>query len=264
MKGVKAYKVFNNNWNCRGFQFKVGGTYIFDGELKICKSGFHACTELRDCFAYYPLVQWNKFAEVELLGEVKGHDSDSKKCTDKIKIIKELSFDDVIGIVGDNVNDSTGVNDSKGVNYSIGVNDSKGVNYSIGVNYSKGVNDSIGVNRCIGGRFFFCSNQKTAPLLFNAPVIEERYNKIMGEYQSIVGDWCPQYNNAIKLYKANGEVWERTPIPDIAEQNNKEAWADMPTEAIKYLTSLPEYDEQIFFEITGIKVKKNIQESEGE
>ena len=40
---MKAYKVFNPDWTCRGSQYKVGETYTLEGELEICSSGFHAC-----------------------------------------------------------------------------------------------------------------------------------------------------------------------------------------------------------------------------
>ena len=83
----KAFKVFNNDWTCNDFQYEIGKTYTFDGELKICPSqedinngcgGFHACLKLEDCFNYYDCIQWNKIAEVEILGKTITHISDSK------------------------------------------------------------------------------------------------------------------------------------------------------------------------------------------
>ena len=55
---MKAYKVFNSDWTCRGFQYKVGETYNFDGEIELCGRGFHACENVVDCFNYYPLYRF--------------------------------------------------------------------------------------------------------------------------------------------------------------------------------------------------------------
>ena len=87
---MKGYKVFNSDWTCKGFQYKVGETYEIDGKPTCCKKGFHFCKKLVDCFNYYSFDPNNKVAEIECLGDVDfGED---KYCTNKIKIIKELSF----------------------------------------------------------------------------------------------------------------------------------------------------------------------------
>lgn len=39
---MKAYKGFNKDMTCRGFQYEVGKTYETD-EADLCNSGFHAC-----------------------------------------------------------------------------------------------------------------------------------------------------------------------------------------------------------------------------
>ena len=41
IKSILAYKVFNSDWTCRGFQYEVGKTYSIKGEPVMCKSGFH-------------------------------------------------------------------------------------------------------------------------------------------------------------------------------------------------------------------------------
>ena len=59
------------------------------------------------------------------------------------------------------------------------------------------------------------------------------------------------------LYLKYGEQWKLTPIPRAQEISKIEAWQDMPKDAIEYISSLEEFDAEMFEEITGIKVNKN-------
>jgi hypothetical protein len=155
----------------------------------------------------------------------------------------------------DGVNWSDGVNRSNGVNGSYGVNGSNGVNWSHGVNGSYGVNWSYGVNKSAGvNRSVFVSNQRAQSLLFNKPVDESRVSDVMESLLQRLCGWRPKYNDIHKLYLANGSDWKLTPISEAKELSKEEAWADMPKEAIDYLKSIPEFDAQVFFEVTGLKV----------
>ena len=94
---MKGYKVFDPNMQCRGFQFEVGKTYEQKGNLKICNNGFRFCEKLVDCYEYYNFNSDNKVAEIEALGEI---DTDgNKSCTNKIKIVKEISWSEVLELV---------------------------------------------------------------------------------------------------------------------------------------------------------------------
>ena len=70
MKKIKAYKVFNPDMTCRGFQYEVGKEYEAKGKIIICENGFHACEKLSDCFNYYSFSPSNKIAEVVLSGKI--------------------------------------------------------------------------------------------------------------------------------------------------------------------------------------------------
>ena len=39
---MKAYKGFNKDMTCRGFQYKEGETYE-EKKASVCECGFHAC-----------------------------------------------------------------------------------------------------------------------------------------------------------------------------------------------------------------------------
>ena len=96
MKNITAYKAFNADWTCRGFQYEVGGTYTHDGKTDVCKSGFHACENPLETFQHYDPT--GKFAAVEMSGEIsKSNDGDTKIASAKITITAEISLHDFIG-----------------------------------------------------------------------------------------------------------------------------------------------------------------------
>ena len=92
-----AYKVFNSDWTCRGFKYQVGETYEEDVIPSVCDRGFHFCKKLVDCFKYYSFDPDNKVAEIEALGDIS--DGDDKCCTNKIKIVKEITWREVLEMV---------------------------------------------------------------------------------------------------------------------------------------------------------------------
>ena len=90
-----GYKAFKSDFTCHGFQYEVGKTYEFDGDIKLCSAGFHFFENIADCFNYYS-GERTRFAKVESLGAVVKSDFDSKCVTDKIKIIEEISIDEAV------------------------------------------------------------------------------------------------------------------------------------------------------------------------
>lgn len=98
---MKGYKVFNSDWTCRGFQYEVGKTFTEDVKPVCCEIGFHFCIKLTDCFKYYDFNTDNKVAEVEALGDIapNNYDDDSKCSTNKIHIIREITWNEVFNLV---------------------------------------------------------------------------------------------------------------------------------------------------------------------
>ena len=94
---VIAYKGFDSNLACRGYQFEVGKTYEHTGAVKACSSGFHACENPLDVFSYYA-PSTSRFCAVELSGELSRHDEDSKIAAAKIKLTAELKLPDLIAL----------------------------------------------------------------------------------------------------------------------------------------------------------------------
>ena len=123
---MKAYKGFYHDMTCRGFQYEEGETYEMDpDDIKICRSGFHACLFPLECLKYYRSASTlnllpTKYHEVEIEGvidyDVHVADcdiiglpkpesdihglfiDDSKICGSKITIGRELSILDLLNI----------------------------------------------------------------------------------------------------------------------------------------------------------------------
>ena len=134
---MRGYKVFEPDWKCRGFQYAVGKTFEEDVIPLCCKRGFHFCTDLKDCFSYYPFDPDNKVAEVEALGDINTEITENKHCTNKIKIVRELSWEEVLKMVNTgkgNIGLSNSGNYNSG-NYNTGdynSNDDNSGNYNTG------------------------------------------------------------------------------------------------------------------------------------
>lgn len=94
-KGYKGFKVNNNNQLfCRDMFFEVGKTYEIKGEPIICKRGFHFCWNLNHVDNYYDLRN-SVICEVEPLGDIVADAIVEKCCTNKIKILRMLTKEEV-------------------------------------------------------------------------------------------------------------------------------------------------------------------------
>lgn len=91
---MKAYKGFNRELRCKGFQYEVGKEYE-EPEAELCKCGFHACENPLDVFYYYPPAS-SRYCEVEMDEVDPGIGDDSKRCSKKIRIGVEIGFKGII------------------------------------------------------------------------------------------------------------------------------------------------------------------------
>jgi hypothetical protein len=98
---VHGFKVFRPDWTCspngNTKQYACPGKFEEEGELDVCGHGMHFCQTAADCFNYYSFNSENKVAEVIAYGEVRT-DGD-KSCTDKLEIVREITWDEVLRIV---------------------------------------------------------------------------------------------------------------------------------------------------------------------
>ena len=91
---MKAYKGFNRDMTCRGFQYEEGKTF-HEKDAIPCEKGFHACENPLDTFNYYAPAN-SVFHEVDLDEVAERHSNgDTKLCAKTIRIGARL---DVAGI----------------------------------------------------------------------------------------------------------------------------------------------------------------------
>ena len=97
MAAIKSYKGFDKNLKCRDFQYEIGKEYEMDGEIRVCKRGFHACESPFEVFDHYSMIG-SRFCEVEQDGNISKEDRGTKICSSKIKIKAELKLADMINL----------------------------------------------------------------------------------------------------------------------------------------------------------------------
>ena len=98
---VHGFKVFRPDWTCspngNTKQYTCPGKFEEEGELDVCGHGMHFCQTAADCFNYYSFNSENKVAEVIAYGDVRTEGD--KSCTDKLEIMREIPWDEVLRIV---------------------------------------------------------------------------------------------------------------------------------------------------------------------
>ena len=92
---VTAYKGFDKDLSCRGYQYAIGESYSHQGEIAVCESGFHACENPLDVWRYYP-INGSRFCLVVASKEVQRSGDDSKIASSQITVKVELSMREII------------------------------------------------------------------------------------------------------------------------------------------------------------------------
>lgn len=256
-KTVKAYKVFNPDWTCRGFQYEIGKTYSIKGVPILCEKGFHACKKVSDCFSYYSFNPNNKVAEVELSGVILGEDDD-KQCSSKIMLLREISWNDMLSLAntgrGNSGYSNSGNRNSGDFNsgYCNSGNSNSG-DFNSGDCNSGNSNSGY----CNSGDF----NTTTPEVIncFNKPCKTKEWDNARKPdfiYNVYLNKWIPWAGMTDQEKIDNKNAFACGGYLKIL--GYKEAWKkafDSATkDDIKLLKALPNFDAKVFEEITGIKV----------
>ena len=112
---LPAYKGFNRDLTCRGFQYAEGETYQTD-RAELCVTGFHACPMPLDTLRYYPLGT-SVYHAVEV--DADAHRGDDKVVSKRIKIGGRMSLAELIeahsSLVFKRANQAEGTDESPAV-----------------------------------------------------------------------------------------------------------------------------------------------------
>ena len=238
---MKGYKVFNSDWTCRGFQFEVGKVFEEDVTPVCCDKGFHFCTKASDCFSYYDFDPNNKVAEVEALGEIDSNDEDSKCCTNKIKIVREINWQEVLELV----------------------NLGKACKFGNSGDWNSGDCNSGDWNKtCFSNGCFNTESPKI--YLFNKPSNWNYSDWLNSDARYILMN-CPS-NVLSWIWEDDMTDEEKEQHPEylatggflkhIEEETGRQMWWDGLSDVQKdSVMQLPNFDKDIFKEITGISIE---------
>ena len=263
-KTVRGYKVFNPDWTCRDFQYAVGQTYEMEGEPICCEHGFHFCTDLKDCFDYYNFDPNNKVAIVEALGAIDA--KGGKSCTNKITIVEEITWEEVLRLVNTGKGCS-GLCNSGNWNsgdYNSGNRNSGDCNSG---DWNSGDCNSGNRNSGDWNKTSFSSGvfntEEAKILMFNKPSdwtfrdwldSKARYLLNQIKHDLLKWVWSENMTDAEKeQHPEHTTTGGYLKILDESECGQK-WWDSLSYDDKMVIESLPNFDAKIFEEITGIKV----------
>ena len=268
---IKGYKVFNPDWTCRGFQYEVGKTFKHEGNIEMCGAGFHFCQKISDCFNYYSFNCNNKVALVEAIGCVET--KDDKSVTDEITIIKELTWHEVLDLAntGKNCTGNRNSGNHNSGNRNSGDWNSGDCNSGDWNSGNRNSGDCNSGNHNSGdwnstnySTGFFNSIEQPI-YIFNklANITREDFNGLLA-----IRAMRWKYENDWWIYSENMTDEEKEKHPEhettggyLKSVDFKTAcrlmWEIMTEDERASVKDIPNFDANIFEEITGIKVKQS-------
>ena len=248
-----GYKAFNADMTCRGFQYEIGKSYEMDGKIELCNNGYHFCEKIADCFSYYNNTD-TRFAKIEAYGEVIKSYEDSKCVTNKIRIIEEIPRDEAVRMSNSGNCNSGNCNSG---------NRNSG-NWNSG-NRNSGNWNSGDWNRSSYNNGCFMT-VKPVIMLFNKPTkwtIDDWWNSYA---RDIMLDCPTEYTDTTWVYSSDMTDEEKKSHPEYTttggylkevkhEADRQKWWDDLSDRRKQIVMSLPNFDTDIFFECTGIRVE---------
>ena len=241
---VHGFKVFRPDWTCdpTGYnpkQYTCPGKFEEEGELDVCGHGMHFCQTAADCFNYYSFNSENKVAEVIAYGDVRT-DGD-KSCTDKLEIVREIPWDEVLRIVNIGKNCTGRCNTGNRNTGDCNTGDWNKSSFNTGC--------------------FNTEEQKI--MLFNKPSnmtyrewLESDARYLLNQIPKDVVEWVyeedmtDEEKAAHPTYKTTGGYLKVLDESECAQL----WWGSLSDRRKEIIKAIPNFDAEIFFQCTGVRV----------
>ena len=291
---VHGFKVFNPDWTCdptghNPKQYSCPGMFEEYVDLSVCNEGMHFCEKASDCFNYYKFDSKNKVAEVIAHGEVRT--DGVKSCTNKLEIVREIPWQELLAIVnagkdctglcnsGDYNSGNRNSGNRNSGNWNSGDCNSGNRNsgnrnsgdYNSG-DYNSGDYNSGDCNSgdCNSGDWNSTSfssgcfnTEESEIMMFNKPSgwtyrdwLNSEARFLLNQIPKNVVEWIYESNmtneekEAHPTYKTTGGY-----LKELDESDCDQVWWNGLLEHQRnIIKALPNFDPEIFFQCTGVKV----------
>ena len=281
---VHGFKVFNPDWTCdptghNPKQYSCPGMFEEYVDLSVCNEGMHFCEKASDCFNYYKFDSKNKVAEVIAHGEVRT--DGVKSCTNKLEIVREIPWQELLAIVNAG-KDCTGLcnsGDRNSGNWNSGNRNSGDYNsgnrnsgdYNSGDwnsgdwnsgDYNSGNRNSGDYNSTSFSSGCF-NTEESEIMMFNKPSgwtyrdwLNSEARFLLNQIPKNVVEWIYESNmtneekEAHPTYKTTGGYLKELDESDCAQM----WWNGLLEHQRNIIKALPNFDPEIFFQCTGVKV----------
>ena len=231
-----GYKAFDKDLKCRGFQYKVGKTYVHTEAMKMCAKGFHFCKKLKDVFNYYPKDNNTRVCEIVAEDIVTEGD---KSVTNTITILREISKEEINS--GDYNSGHYNSGDCNSGHYNSGhYNSGK---YNSG-HYNSGNHNSGYFNTTTPKVRLF---NKDTDLEFN----DKRIQKLLSLNVLPILQWISE-RNMNEEEKKNNPSYKT--CQGYLKNTGRNDYSKLTKENKELILSLPGFDDTIFKAITGVSL----------
>lgn len=282
---VHGYKVFNHDWTCSPNgnlkQYTCPGKFEEDVNVSVCHQGMHFCRRAVDCFNHYSFNPQNKVAEVIAYGKIS--ENGDKCCTDKLQIVREIPWSELLEIVNtgvgctgyQNSGDYNSGNQNSG-NYNSGDWNSGNWNsgdYNSGNrnsgNYNSGNRNSGNYNSGDWNHCKYsngCFNTESPKIFLFNQLSEWTFSDWVRSHARDILSKMPTVFQYVCLKEMSEEEKRAYPNAEVTGgylkkldgkslQRKRQEWYDgLSEESKKEIKNLPNFDRDIFKKITGIDV----------
>ena len=278
MEKKTGYKGFRLNDKkqliCRDMVFAVGEIAEVSGKPQLCNRGIHFCWNLNDINDYYDLRS-SVIGEVEILGEIVNQSDMKKSCTNKLRVVRVLTKEEVLKISNTGCDNTGYINTGNWNTGNWNTGNCNTGNWNTG-NWNTG-NWNTG-NRNTGNcntgdwntGYWNTGNRNTGFFNTLTPkcnlfdkisnmTVEEFYNskymKALCSAPFILTEWVYYTADEKESDKAKeliGGYLKKYDYKDACRM----WWNKLTDDAKKTIQDIPNFDKEKFFKITGIEVTK--------